>query len=228
MATAPLPRTALLAGATGLIGRALLDRLLQDKRYSQVHVLARREVLGEAAGSGKLQVHRVDFANLPSRLPAVDDVYIALGTTIGVAGSREAFRAVDFDFVVNTARAARAAGARHLAVVSSLGADADSHVFYNRVKGEMQAAVAKLGYASLSFAQPSLLLGDRAALGQPVRRGEVWASLLLGPFMRWVPASVRPIEAEAVAAAMMQATLEARPGVHILVSADMQAADRVR
>jgi uncharacterized protein YbjT (DUF2867 family) len=127
----------------------------------------------------KLQVHQVDFARLPA-LPAVDDVYVALGTTIKVAGSRAAFRQVDFDFVVDTARAARAAGATRLAVVSAMGADARSRVFYNRVKGEMEAAIAQLGYESVVIARPSLLLGDRAALGQPARSGETWATRARG------------------------------------------------
>jgi uncharacterized protein YbjT (DUF2867 family) len=128
--------------------------------------------------------------------------------------------------VVNTARAARAAGARRLAVVSALGADAKSGVFYNRVKGEMQAAVAQLGYTSVLFAQPSLLVGDREALGQPARPGEVWATRLLRPVMRLVPASVRPIEARTVAQALLRATLDAKPGVQVLSSARMQEIGR--
>ena len=169
------PRKALLAGATGLVGSALLPMLCDSPRYGEVHVLVRRSGAGLAAHD-KARVHTVDFAHLPQDLPAVDDVYIALGTTIKVAGSREAFRRVDFDFVVNTARVARAGGATRLAVVSALGANARSRVFYNRVKGEMQAAIATLGFESVTIAQPSLLVGDRAALGQPVRAGEVWAT----------------------------------------------------
>jgi uncharacterized protein YbjT (DUF2867 family) len=128
------PRIALLAGATGLVGRALLSMLLAAKRYRSVHVLLRR-VAPDIEANAKLKVHLVDFARLPADFPTVDDVFIALGTTIKVAGSEAAFRQVDFDFVVNTARAARAAGATRLAVVSALGADAKSRVFYNRVKG---------------------------------------------------------------------------------------------
>jgi uncharacterized protein YbjT (DUF2867 family) len=158
------PRTALLAGATGLVGRALLALLLEDAGYRNVHVLLRRAAPG-IAPRGKLLVHRVDFAHLPAPIPAADDVYLALGTTIRAAGSEAAFRQVDFDFVVDTARTARATGARRLAVVSALGADPGSLIFYNRVKGEMQQAVAQLGYKSVVIAQPSLLLGDRAALG---------------------------------------------------------------
>src|SRR6185295_248901 len=128
----------------------------------------------------KLVMHVVSFDQLSS-LPAVDDVFIALGTTIKVAGSEAAFRRVDYDYVVAVARAARAAGARRLGIVSALGADAKARVFYNRVKGEMQLAVAELGYDSVVIAQPSLLVGDREALGQPARGGEIWARRLLEP-----------------------------------------------
>ncbi len=220
-----MPRTAWLAGASGLIGTALLPLLLSSPHYAQVHVLLRRPgALGALASHPRLQVHLVDFAKLPADLPAADDVYIALGTTIKVAGSEAAFRQVDFDFVVNTARTARAQGAQRLAVVSSLGANTASRVFYNRVKGEMQTAIGGLGFASVAIAQPSLLLGDRAALGQPTRAGEVWMTRLLGPLMGLVPASMRPISASAVASALLQATLAGEPGVHILTSRAMQIA----
>lgn len=125
---AAAPRTALLAGATGIVGRALLSMLLAGKQYSSVHVLVRRAA-PDINANAKLKVHQVDFARLPEAFPTVDDVFIALGTTIKAAGSEAAFRHVDFDFVVNTARAARAAGATRLAVVSALGADAKSRVF---------------------------------------------------------------------------------------------------
>ena len=216
------PRAALLAGATGLIGRALLPLLLASDRYAAVHVLLRR-AMPDLPAQTRLTLHVVDFAHLPHAFPAVDDVFIALGTTIKQAGSEAAFRQVDFDFVVNTARAARAAGATRLAVVSARGADVGSRVFYNRVKGEMQAAVAALGYESVVLAQPSLLLGDRAALGQPTRAGEVWAGRLLAPVMGLIPKSLRPIEAGTVAKAMLTANLSANAGVHILGSGSMQA-----
>ena len=218
------PRTALLSGATGLVGRSLLSMLLGSKRYDQIHVLARRAV-PDCKLDERLVVRQVDFARLPAAFPKADDVFIALGTTIKLAGSEAAFRQVDLEFVVNTARAAQAMGATRLAVVSALGADAKSHVFYNRVKGEMQDAVARLGYASVVIAQPSLLLGDRAALGQPVRHGEQWAARLLEPLAAMVPKAVRPIPARAVAAALMAAIVDATPGVRVLTSADMQAYD---
>jgi uncharacterized protein YbjT (DUF2867 family) len=217
---APDVRSALLAGATGLVGRALLSLLLESPRYASVHALLRRNV-PQWPVHPKLQVRVVDFARLPA-LPRVDDVYIALGTTIKVAGSQEAFRRVDFHAVIDTARAARQAGARRLIVVSALGADAASRVFYNRVKGETERAVATLGYESVVIVRPSLLLGDRAALGQPERPGEVWADRLLRPVLGWVPGSVRPIAAGDVARAMLRAALEGPPGVTVLSSGQMQ------
>jgi len=226
MADTPSPsRTALLAGATGLIGRALLTRLLAAAEYQRVIVLVRRAA-SDIAAHAKLAVRTVDFANLPAPFPAVDDVYIALGTTIKTAGSQEAFRQVDFDYVVGVAGAARAAGATRLAVVSALGANAHSHVFYNRVKGEMQQAIAGLDYQTLVIAQPSLLVGDRAALGQPIRNAEVLVARLLRPVMGFVPKGVRPIAAGDVAAAMLKATLAGQPGTRILGSGLMQGATR--
>jgi len=219
------PRTALLAGATGLIGRELLPMLLAGKHYRSVRVLLRRAA-SDFKSSAKLKILRVDFASLPAAFPAADDVFIALGTTIKIAGSEAAFRQVDFDFVVNTARAARVAGAARLAVVSAMGADAKSRVFYNRVKGEMQVAIAQLGYESVVIAQPSLLLGDRTALGQPVRSGEIWATRLAGPLGWILPKAVQPISANTVASALLAAILDARPGVRVLKSGAMHAHDK--
>ena len=213
-------RHALIVGASGLIGRALLPLLIADRRYTAVHALLRRPVPG-LAEHATLRLHKVDFAALPT-LPAVDDVYIALGTTIKVAGSQAAFRSIDFDAVVDSARAARAAGATRLAVVSALGASVSSNVFYNRVKGEMEQAVGALGYDRVVIARPSLLLGDRAALGQPVRTGEVWAERLLRPVMRLVPRRVRPIEAAQVAEALVDALKAPGNVVRVLASAEMQ------
>ena len=210
MASPPPLRRALLAGATGLVGRAMLPLLLRG--HGSVDLLLRRAA-PELGADPRLRPHVVDFARLADTVPAVDDVFIALGTTIAVAGSEAAFRAVDFDAVVATARAARAAGATRLALVSALGADAGSRVFYNRVKGETEAAVAGLGYASVTIARPSLLLGDREALGQPVRRMEALAMRFSRPLSRLVPRAVRPIAAADVAAALVAATARGEPGV---------------
>ncbi|MCU0937699.1 MAG: NAD(P)H-binding protein [Burkholderiaceae bacterium] len=221
-APALVPRKAWLAGASGLVGRALLARLLADARYVQVLALLRRAV--DLPAHPRLACRQIDFDQLPPLAP-VDDVFIALGTTLKAAGSQAAFRKVDFDAVVNTARGGRAAGARRLMVVSALGADAGSRVFYNRVKGEMEQAVTALGYDTVVLAQPSLLLGDRAALGQPLRLGEAAAQWLLRPGLRLLPQRVRPIEATAVARALHEAAWNAATGVTRLPSARMQGSD---
>jgi uncharacterized protein YbjT (DUF2867 family) len=215
-------RAALVAGATGLIGHALVRRLLATPRYQRVHLLLRRPAT-TFPSSERLKLHTVDFDMLPASLPEVDDVYCCIGTTINAAGSEVAFRHVDFYTVVKTVRAAWTAGADRLAVVSALGADPKSRVFYNRVKGEMEDAIEHIGYSSIVIARPSLLAGDRASLGQPLRPLEQVALRLLRPVRELVPRSIRPIEAEMVAKAMLDAMLEARPGVRILSSGEMQA-----
>jgi len=219
------PPTVVLAGASGLIGRALLDVLLARGRSDRVAVLARKPLAG-ARSDRRLVVRTGDVAALAAETRGARDVYIALGTTIKVAGSEAAFRAVDFDLVVGVARAARSAGARRLAVVSALGANARSGIFYNRVKGEAEDALKALGYESLVIAQPSLLIGDREMLGQPTRSGELFAARFLGPVMPWIPAAVRPIEAATVARAMVAAIDQATPGTRVLSSAEMQRLGR--
>lgn len=214
-------RTALLVGGTGLVGRELARAIAEGPDYRELHVLVRRP--DAALGAlPKVALHVVDFEALGA-VPTVDDTYIALGTTIKQAGSQAAFRRVDYDHVVNVARAARAAGAQRLAVVSALGADARARVFYNRVKGEMEAAVSELGYASVVIAQPSLLIGDRGALQQPVRPGEVWAERLLNPVKWLIPANLRPILARDVARSLIAATLVAAPGTRVLASRELRS-----
>ncbi len=211
-------RAALVAGATGLVGRELLAAILADNTYAAVHVVARRPL---ATTHPKLTVHVVDFAALPA-LPAVDDVFIALGTTIKVAGSQQAFRAVDFDAVLAVAAAARAAGAKRLGIVSAMGASATSRIFYNRVKGEMEQAASRLGFDSLVFARPSMPVGDRDSLGQPGRSGEKLA-LMFMRFAALIPANYRAIEAVRVARALVRAVKTAGKGTRVLLSGEMQA-----
>jgi len=205
---------ALLAGSTGLIGREIARRWAGP---GILHLLVRRA----AAPAPHCKVHVVDFAALPE-LPRARSAFCCLGTTIKTAGSQAAFRAVDFDAVLAFARAAHAAGVTRFAVVSALGADARSLNFYSRVKGEMEAALGTLGFESLVIARPSLLAGDRAALGQPERAGEVWINALTAPFTPLIPKAWRPIQAATVARAMLRALDEPRPGVRILSSGEMQ------
>ena len=227
-ATAALPQSdpwpgarprVLLAGASGLVGRAMLAQLLDDDEAT-VHALLRRDV-PDLPASRQLKRHVIDFAN-PGRAPPADELYIALGTTIKAAGSEAAFRAVDFDAVVNVARSARDAGVELAAVVSALGASARSALLYNRVKGEMEQALRELRFDRLVIARPSLLAGDRAALQQAPRRGERWSLRLLEPVSAWLPGSIRPIEAAVVARAMRLALRSEDPALAVLESGALQ------
>jgi uncharacterized protein YbjT (DUF2867 family) len=218
-------RRIILAGATGLVGRELLNGLLADPSVAEVLALVRRPLAlpsRPAAGqAARLALQVVDFAALPA-LPAADEVYLALGTTIKVAGSQAAFRAVDFEANLAVARAALAAGVRRAGLVSAMGANARSSVFYNRVKGELEEALAALGFEALVIARPSLLVGDRAALGQPVRPGERQGERLarwLGPL---VPRNLRPIPAARVASALQREVPQAQAGLRrLLLSGEM-------
>jgi len=212
-------RTVVIAGATGLVGRELLAGLLGDPTVVAVHSLGRR---ASSLQHPKLTAHVVDFAALPA-LPVADEVYLALGTTIKVAGSQAAFRAIDYDANLAVATAALAAGVRKLGLVSAMGADANSKVFYSRVKGELEAALAQMPFAGLVIARPSMLVGNRETLGQPIRRGEVWAFALGQALGFLIPENYRPIAAADVARALLSA-VPAGTGKTILLSGAMQGA----
>jgi len=211
-----MARTVALAGATGLVGKELLKGLVADPSVAAIHVLARRAL---EAPPAKVVSHVVDFRSLPA-LPRVDEVFLALGTTIKVAGSQEAFRAVDFDANLAVARAAFAAGARRAGLVSAMGASAKSGIFYSRVKGELEDALATLAFEGLVIARPSILAGDRGSLGQPERRGEkigLALSRLLGPLF---PANYRAVAAADVARSLLTRVPAAR-GREVVLSGAM-------
>jgi uncharacterized protein YbjT (DUF2867 family) len=210
-------RVVALAGATGLVGRAILEGLLAEDSVTSVHALGRRE---PGIIHSKLTTYVVDFAALPP-LPPLDEVYLVLGTTIKAAGSQAAFRAVDFDANLTVARAALAAGARRAGIVSGMGADAKSRIFYNRVKGELEEALAQLSFDGLVIARPSLLTGDREELGQPERPGEKVAMAISKLLGQLIPANYRPIAAADVARALL-ARVPAARGRVVLLSGEMQ------
>lgn len=212
-----MSRTAALAGATGLVGREILRGLLADPSVLAIHLLGRR---APPVSDPRITTHIVDFRALPV-LPPVDEVYLALGTTIRAAGTQEAFRAVDFDANLAVAKAALAAGARRAGLVSAIGANAASGTFYVRVKGELEDALSGLAFEGLVIARPSFLAGDRESLGQPARRGEAMAlalGRLLGPL---VPRGYRPVRAAAVAQALL-ARVPAARGRIVVSSSEMQ------
>jgi uncharacterized protein YbjT (DUF2867 family) len=207
-----MPRTALLAGATGLVGRHVLELLLSDADVAHVHALVRRPL---DASHDKLTSHLVDFEKLEVDVGAVDDVYLCLGTTIKVAGSKDRFRRVDQDYSVAVARVGHERGAGRAALVSSVGASASASSFYLRVKGETEQSVEAIGFATLVVARPSFLLGERTEkrtgekIGVGVARALSFA--LVGGLRTY-----RPIEAEKVARAMILAMGSGTAGTRVL------------
>jgi len=206
--------TAIVAGATGLVGGECLARLLKEPRYRRVVVVARRKP-DEAIRSRKLEHVIVDFEELGDVAAALrgDHAFCALGTTIRKAGSQTAFRRVDHDFVLRFAELARAGGAAHFSCVSALGASRTSPFFYSRVKGEVEAALRALDWPSLAIFRPSVISGDRGESRPLERLGEHMLRLAPG---RW-----RPVAAADIAAAMVATALESPPGVTVVESADI-------
>ena len=210
-------RTVIIAGATGLVGKEILEGLLADPTVTAVHSLGRRKSIAQHP---KLTSHVVDFAALPS-LPPADEVYLALGTTIKVAGSQAAFRAIDYDANLAVATSALIAGVKRIGLVSAMGADSKSKIFYSRVKGELEDALAKMPFEGMVFARPSMLVGNREDLGQPVRQGELRAAALGNIVGFLIPANYKPIHASAVAKALLSNVPSAR-GSKVLLSGSMR------
>jgi uncharacterized protein YbjT (DUF2867 family) len=218
-------RTAVVAGATGLVGGHLVAMLNTAADYAQVTALTRRPL---PPVSPKVSSRTVDFDRPERALADVSgtgalplDVFCALGTTIKTAGSQDAFRRVDFDYVLNLARWSLSARARRFIVVSALAANAGSAAFYNRVKGEMEDAVRALALPVVVL-RPSLLAGHR----DEFRAGERLALALTAPLRPLIPASVRPVQAADVAATMLQAARDPAPA-SVIASANMHGARRL-
>lgn len=209
-------RRVLLLGATGLVGSELLSFLLADSSVDRVRVLSRRLT---GLRDSRLEEHVIDDLTEMDKPHyagafAVDQIFCALGTTIKKAGSQEQFRKVDHDIPVMAARLGLAAGAHHYLLVSSLGADSESRIFYNRVKGEVERDVIATGYRSVTIARPSLLLGPR----QEHRAGEEFAK-----HFGWImPAKYRPIGARTVARGLVETAREDAAGGHILESRELR------
>ena len=203
-----------IAGTTGLVGSHLLTLLLEDSGVSAVTALGRRP-LGIA--NPKLREVRTNFEQPAELRPhlAVDAVFCTLGTTIKQAGSQEAFRKVDGVYPLALATEAAAAGARQFLIVTAVGADAHSRVFYSRVKGELEESLRKLSFpGGLHLFHPSLLLGHR----QEPRAGERMAEVLMrvtGPLLAGPLRRYHAIDAGDVARAMRRASQTADAGVHV-------------
>ena len=212
-------KRALIVGSTGLVGGYLLRDLIHHSKFNAVHSLSRRP---SGLDSPTLKAHLIDFDQIDT-LDATthgfdaDALFIALGTTRKAAGSKAQFRKVDFEYPLTIARKARAAGCDACHVVSAMGADAQSNIFYNRVKGELEDALKSLGFPQLYIYRPSILMGPRQEqrIGEQIGKTVMTAlsPLMLGPLKTY-----RPIHATTVADAMLQNAVNGTNGVHILSS----------
>ena len=209
----PKLRSALVVGATGLVGGEVVKQLAADETVGRIVALVRR--IPEQLPA-RIEPHAVDFNALDQHasLFAVDQIICALGTTIKQAGSQAAFRRVDFEYPLNVARLGQKNGARHFLLVSALGANSESGIFYNRVKGELEDQLRSLGYRSVTIARPSLLMGARKEFRLFERLG-----MLIGEF---IPGRYRPVQAEAVARSLVTAARIDAPGLHIIESEEIR------
>ena len=193
----------------------MLAKLLASPAYETVKVLLRAPL---KIADLKLQTILFDFDNPDASKVVADDVFCCLGTTIKRAGSKVAFRKVDFDYPILIAQLAKLNGAQRFSIVTAMGADAHSSIFYNQVKGEVEQKLAKFDFESLLIFRPSLLLGNR-----PERRfGEQIGGVFFRLFAPLIPLKYRAIEAVKVAEAMLQKTVGATPGVHVFESDALQ------
>jgi uncharacterized protein YbjT (DUF2867 family) len=206
----------IVVGGTGLIGSHLVADLLKDDRVENVASVVRSI---QPLRKSKLSGLKIDFDVLDrTALPKADVALCALGTTIKKAGSQEAFYKVDHDYIVGFARACKNNGVEKFIVVSALGANAQSRIFYNRVKGETENDLKKLGFKSLAILQPSLLLGKRQE-SRPVERLGILLSPILNKVMVGPLAKSKPIEATKVAARMKSLALDEEwSGVQTIVN----------
>lgn len=206
--------TAILAGASGLVGGEILDRLVGAAEYERVIVVTRRD-LGARVRHPKVKQALVDFERLDDAGRGVhgDHVFCALGTTIRKAGSQAKFRQVDLEYPLALARVALARGAGHFAIVSAMGASRTSPFFYSRVKGEVEAGLRAMTWPSLAIFRPSFIAGERSE-SRPLER-------LGGCVLRIAPAGWRPVAAGDIAAAMIATALRSPRGVTVVESRDI-------
>lgn len=203
----------MLVGASGLVGQRVLQQALASPAVNRVIAPTRKAL----APASRLDNPIIDFEHLPADASwwKADAVICTLGTTMAKAGSQAAFRRVDHDYPLAVARLARAAGASAFVLNSALGAAVGSRVFYNRVKGEVERAIAGLGYPSLTLVRPSLLDGGRRPDDRP---GERVALRFAGIFRPLLPARYRAVTTDAVARTLLAAALARPPGAHVIES----------
>lgn len=207
------PRTALLLGASGLTGQILLNLLLDDPFYTHVIVYVRKAV---KVSHPKLEQQIVHYDKLDTAVQA-DDVFCCLGTTIKKAGSQQVFRQVDLVYPQKVAELQVNAGSQRLFVISALGADEHSSIFYSRTKGQLEKALMTLGYSCLCIFRPSLIMGERdeKRIGEQI--GKVIAKII-EPILIGFLRKYRAVTALSLAKSMLDAAHHYTEGEHIITS----------
>ena len=210
-------KTILILGATGQVGHALLHLALQHPEISRVVAPTRRPLPPHA----KLDNPLVDYEALPEDAAwwKADLALCALGTTLRQAKSKAGFYRVDHDYVLAAAGLAQRAGTPAFGLVSSLGADASSRIFYLKTKGETEQALTALGFASLVLVRPSLLIGGPRASARPL---EAFGLFLGKHLASLLPRRYRAVTTQQVARALLEAGLQAPEGLHIIESTQLQ------
>jgi uncharacterized protein YbjT (DUF2867 family) len=210
-------RTAIVAGSTGLIGNQLLQLLLASHRYTQVKAVTRTDL---AFQHPKLVQVRVDYSRLEDfkdELKA-DDVFCCLGTTMAKARSEERFREVDYAYPVALARVTLAQHAKQFIMISALGADKQSSIYYSRVKGELEDAISGFDFEAIHMFRPSLLLGPRTEY----RPAEEAAKFFYRVFWFLLPDRYKAIRSSKVAKAMFHYAVLQHKGIFIHESRELQ------
>ncbi|MFD1141706.1 oxidoreductase [Larkinella insperata] len=204
-------KTALVVGATGLVGNALTHRLIDSSAYEKIKVLVRHSLGWQHP---RVQEIQYDFDHPNGLLVQADDIFCCLGTTMKKAGSREAFKKVDYHYPLAIAKRALANQAQQFLLVSSLGADSNSSFFYSRVKGDLERDLRALNYPSLLIFRPSLLVGER----KEFRLGERIGEGLMKVLNPLIPSKYKAVRAESVANAMYQKAQDELSGTHVFES----------
>ena len=204
-------KIAIVVGTTGLVGKALCHQLVNDERYAKIILLVRKS---QQLSNPKIEERIIDFNQLEIK---GDELYCCLGTTIKVAGSKEAFYKVDFEYVLQIAKMALRSSVKKIAVVSAMGANKQSSVFYNKVKGEMEEAIAKLDFQHAVIVRPSMLLGNRSEF----RLGELIGKKIMSLFSFLIPSNYKAIQDYQVARAMVTQMNSATQGFKIIENQDM-------
>lgn len=209
-------KTALIAGATGLIGKELVQKMLQSNQYNCIYLISRKPC---GMVNEKIQEIVIDFGQMEqiNLEIQVDEAFCTLGTTMKQAGSREKFRKVDLEYVLSFAKLAKTFGASKFLVIISMGANPKSTVFYNRIKGLTEEGLKNFGFKHLVILRPSLLLGKRP---EP-RFAERMGAIVMKAFRFLIPDNYKAIEAARVAEKMLELAGNANEGVTVIESGEM-------